>query len=318
MIYLDFFKLWYNILSLYKIMNRPKEKILVVGGAVGTYLGARLHAAGTQVDLFGRRKIAHLGDRISIQEKEYAMPPRLTSLPEDASYDLVVLGTKLHHLPEILELMQRVRLHARLLVSIQNGLVDNTQFTTLLGEQKLLIASVFDGFRIAGNQLLTTNTGRGWKVEDSQEGAEVARILSVARIRCMTEANLDKARAEKSIVNCCLNGLSAIYNKTFMELFADSDLSARIERLFDECYAILATTFALDDRGLLKERLFQDWRYADHYSSTCQDFLEEKTTEIDFLNGYMVRLGRSHGLSTTENEKVLTELHDLESERDLK
>ncbi|MFA5842529.1 MAG: 2-dehydropantoate 2-reductase [Candidatus Gracilibacteria bacterium] len=154
--------------------NPSERKILVVGGAVGTFLGAKLHAGGCSVDLLGRGKIAHLGDTIRIQERKYAMPPRLTALPENSSYDLVVLATKLHHLHDILAQIQQARVRAGSLVSIQNGLVDNAQFNNLLGEQRLMVASVFDGFRIDGERLLTTNTGKGWKVEDSPDGQRVS------------------------------------------------------------------------------------------------------------------------------------------------
>ncbi|MFA6436014.1 MAG: 2-dehydropantoate 2-reductase [Candidatus Gracilibacteria bacterium] len=293
--------------------NFSENRILVVGGAIGTFLGAKLHAAGCSVDLLGRGKIAHLGDTIRIQEKGYAMPPRLTALPEDSNYDLVVLATKLHHLHDILAQIQQARVRAGSLVSIQNGLVDNTQFNDLLGEQRLMVASVFDGFRIDGERLLTTNTGKGWKVEESSEGQKVAQIFKDAQILCSTEPDLDRYRAEKSIVNCCLNGLSAIHDKTFIELFADPALNARIERLFEECYAILATTFPLEARESLKARIFEGWRYADHYSSTWQDLTERKPTEIDFLNGFMVQLGRTQGSSIAENESVIRELREKEN-----
>jgi len=126
---------------------------------------------------------------------------------------------------------------------------------------------------------------------------------------------LDLCRAEKSIVNCCLNGLSAIHNKTFAELFSDPVLSARIEHLFEECHAILATAFPLEERESLRTKIFEGWRYADHYSSTWQDLTERKPTEIDFLNGFMVQLGRTQGSSVVENESVIRALKEIEEAR---
>jgi 2-dehydropantoate 2-reductase len=125
------------------------------------------------------------------------------------------------------------------------------------------------------------------------------------------------ARTEKSIVSCSLNGLSAIYNKTFTELFEDKALSARIELLFDECYNILSANLPLGDRLALKVRLFRDWRYTEHYSSMWQDVNDSKTTEIDFLNGYLIELGKKHGIPSTENQKIVSELNTVVSKHQL-
>lgn len=272
----------------------------MIGGTVGTFLATKLHADKRQVDLAGRSKVAALPDELLIQERLYPTPPRLTELPEDASYEWVVLATKLHHLRDVLEAMQTVRLKAKNVLSVQNGLVDNGQTPHVI--------SAFDGFRLDGNRLLTTNTGRGWMVEDTPVGRSFTEMLTHAGILCQTKRGLERVRAEKSIVNSCLNGLSAIHNKTFAELFADPELVAQIERLFKECYAVLSTQFRLGPAEVIKHRLFRDWRYADHYSSTWQDHTAGKPTEIDFLNGYIVRLGQERGLKVSENMKIIDAL----------
>ncbi|MEK6616967.1 MAG: ketopantoate reductase C-terminal domain-containing protein, partial [Bacteroidota bacterium] len=127
-------------------------------------------------------------------------------------------------------------------------------------------------------------------------------------ILCAAEPNLDRVRAEKSLANCCLNGLSAILNKTFAELFSDPETLRRIERLFDECYAILSTEFRLESADVLKEHMVKDWRYAEHYSSTWQDYTAGKPTEIEYLNGYMVKLGQEKRLPVWENLRIVEAL----------
>jgi 2-dehydropantoate 2-reductase len=45
---------------------------------------------------------------------------------------------------------------------------------------------------------------------------------------------------------------------------------------------------------------------AGQYSSTAQDVARGKPNEIDYLNGYVVRRGRAHGIATPINQTLLT------------
>jgi 2-dehydropantoate 2-reductase len=45
---------------------------------------------------------------------------------------------------------------------------------------------------------------------------------------------------------------------------------------------------------------------ATQYSSTAQDLARGKKTEIDYLNGYVCRLGVKHGVPTPVNQTLLT------------
>ena len=48
-----------------------------------------------------------------------------------------------------------------------------------------------------------------------------------------------------------------------------------------------------------------------HYSSTCQDVLSGRKTEIEFLNGYIIKLGKKYNLPVKENEKIIKEFKKI-------
>ena len=52
---------------------------------------------------------------------------------------------------------------------------------------------------------------------------------------------------------------------------------------------------------------------ATQVSSTAQDLARGKMTEIDFLNGYIVELGKRHGITTPYNESVHALVKMMES-----
>jgi 2-dehydropantoate 2-reductase len=48
-------------------------------------------------------------------------------------------------------------------------------------------------------------------------------------------------------------------------------------------------------------------------SSTAQDLARGKKTEVDFLNGYIVELGKRYGIATPYNESVHALVKMMES-----
>lgn len=283
------------------------KRILVIGaGCIGIYLGTRLHAAGHEVHLFGRRKLQELGDSILIDGQDCVLPNKLFIAPQDQHFDLIFITTKLYHLIDSLELLRANRITTEHLFSIQNGLVDENVYKGLLDGKKLTIISVFEGIQLLQHEIVVSSTGLGWKTEDSVEGREVAGLLAQAQIPCTVEKNLLQVRAEKTIVNCCLNVLSAVEEKQFYELFADPQLYARIRILFNECYAVFQSIIPLDPSGVVWDRLVKAWSHTHHYSSTYQDLKSGRETEIEFLTGYVINLAKVEHIPVPENTRLYT------------
>lgn len=55
-----------------------------------------------------------------------------------------------------------------------------------------------------------------------------------------------------------------------------------------------------------------------HYPSMYQDFSKGRPTEVDYINGYIARLGREHGYTCHVHEFVTQEMHLAEAMRDAK
>ncbi|MDD5318731.1 MAG: 2-dehydropantoate 2-reductase [Candidatus Pacebacteria bacterium] len=283
------------------------KKILIYGaGSIGIYLGAMLKADDNDVYLFGRKKLTDTGDKILIDGTEYDTPKKLFELPFDETFDYIFISTKLYDLEEAFLSIKKHGLKCSILTSIQNGLVDNSKYTDIIPHQPFLVISVFEGFNIKDNKLTTRSTALGWKVDDTAAGKTISDLLLHAKISCRTEKNLDVIRAEKTIMNCCLNALSAMENMTFFELFRNNQTEEKISKLFDECYAVLSAYFSLDEKDVMKHRMYDVCSKMQHYSSLQQDLRSGRKTEIDFLNGYIIELGRKKNIPTPENQEIVT------------
>ncbi len=289
------------------------KKVLICGaGAVGIYLGALLASEDNEVTLLGKRKLKAISDYIFINHKRMQVPEKIYKIPVKKHFDFIFITVKLYDLETILKELRKNQVTCSVLVSIQNGLVDNEKYQKIIEKPRIIVLSVFEGFRLLEDQLLMTPTEMGWKVENTKEGKEVSKLLLDAGILCKPESELGTYRAEKTIVNCCLNALSAIEKKPFDELFGSERVRKRIDLLFEECYKVLSKQYKLEDPKIIKTRMYRVWSHMKHYSSTYQDVLSGRKTEIDFLNGYIVAQGKKAGIVTPENEKIVQEFKKIQ------
>ncbi len=289
-----------------------KKRILVCGaGSIGIFLGTLLSSKGNDVKLFGKRKLKSIGEEIVIKGRKYKLPEKIYSLPKNEKFDFVLITTKLYDLGKMVKMISRNKIKTKILASIQNGLVDDSIYSKFLNHNRVIPVTVFSGFQLFKNKLKTNSTDMGWKTEYSKKGKQLSKLISSIGIKCRAEKKLDSFRAEKTIVNSCLNGLSAIEKKPFCKLFSDKKIEERILKLFEECYNILVKRYKLENAGIIRKRMYKNWRRMNHYSSTYQDVVSNRNNEIDFFNGYIVRLGRRFNMKTEENESLLRDFRKL-------
>lgn len=291
-----------------------KKKILICGaGSIGIFLGAKLYSKNHEVHLFGRRKLRDAGDeKVIINDKEYALPEIKFSIPKGEDYDFIFITSKLYDLKKMIELISKNKVNGKNISSIQNGLVDCSKFKKILNK-KIVPICVFGGFRIEKNEIFNKPTPVGWKTEPSKNGKEISKLISSCGISCDADKKFDSLRTEKMITNCCLNAMSAIEKKQFNILFSKKKTLERIYRIFDECYPILAKEHPLREKEKMKKDMFQNWHNINHFSSTYQDVISGRKNEIDFFNGYIIKLAKQYKMNAEENLKVLEDFKEVEN-----
>lgn len=290
-----------------------KRNILIYGaGSIGVFLGAKLLGHGHVVTLFGRRKLRRLHDSILINGDLYKTPERIYSLEPNKKYDYIFITTKLYHSFEVLKELQDRNISSDTLALIQNGLVDDETLKDFRSHPAFVTISVFEGYHLIENQLLATKSGMGWKTENSPTGIELQNLLESVGIHAVATEDLDSVRSEKMILVNAVGALSAIEKKTLGELISESSTRRVIESLIDESYEVLKDEHDLPDLNTIKMRFYKTIdQIKTHYSSMYQDVLSGRQTEIEYLNGYIVRLGLKKGIPTPVNEEVYRKLKSL-------
>jgi 2-dehydropantoate 2-reductase len=118
----------------------------------------------------------------------------------------------------------------------------------------------------------------------------------------------------KLIFNAATNPVGALTGLTHGRVCEDPELRRLVSQLVDEGKAVAqAQGIQLDGdpEALIDHAAKPDVAY-DHKASMLQDVEAKRQTEIDFLNGGVVRFGREHGVPTPLNEAITALIKGLE------
>src|SRR5690242_4296814 len=139
--------------------------------------------------------------------------------------------------------------------------------------------------------------------------AEVERLADACTRAGMPTDAAEDARGpqwRKVIFNASTNPIGALTGLTHGHVCERADLRALVSRLVDEGKAVAAgqgIVLDADPEELIDHAAKPEVAY-DHKASMLQDVEARRQTEIDFLNGGIVRFGREHGVPTPLNEAI--------------
>jgi 2-dehydropantoate 2-reductase len=118
----------------------------------------------------------------------------------------------------------------------------------------------------------------------------------------------------KLIFNAATNPMGALTGLTHGRVCEDPELRRVVTALVDEGKAVAdaqGISLGGDPETLIDHAAQPDVAY-DHKASMLQDVEARRQTEIDFLNGGIVRFGREHGVPTPMNEAITALIKGLE------
>jgi len=146
---------------------------------------------------------------------------------------------------------------------------------------------------------------------------EVERLAEACtRAGLPTEAVADARGPQwrKLIFNAATNPVGALTGLTHGRVCEDAALRRLVSGLVDEGKEVAAAqqiVLDADPEELIDHAAKPEVAY-DHKASMLQDVEARRETEIDYLNGGIVRFGREHGVPTPLNEAILALVKGLE------
>lgn len=237
--------------------------------------------------------------------------PCVETVSKNEKYDYVFITSKSQDTRAICEMNSEVLKDANV-ISLQNG----------IGNEEII--SEFTG-NVIGGMIIT---GFEWKGEGAVHVSVQAAPMKLGRfpsglddaVTCLVDVvkkagiavaadpNIKSALWGKTLYNCALNPIGAVMQVPYGELVNDYSWEVITDIIHEAFKVCRAEGVELDwtspEEYLSYLREVQIPSTARHHSSMYQDLFAGKKTEIDFINGAVVKKGALHGIDTPANRTI--------------
>jgi len=293
-------------------------KFVVVGpGAMGCLFAARLHVAGFNAALYDynstrAEKINKNGILVEGVSGNYnAAVPVFTDL-SDFNPDIVLICVKSNKTGDAAETLKYMTPQTALFATLQNGLGNVEILKEILGKDRVIGGVTSEGatsldigkIRHAG----TGSTVFGPEKEFGKRLEELVSAFNSSGFSTTSSNNVDDLIWSKLIVNVGINTLTAITGLKNGRLPEYKGSLSIMKKAVSEAVAVSKAkkiNLAFEDPF---EKVLEVCRAtAGNIASMLQDVLNERPTEVDYINGAICKEGEKEGIATPVN-RILTDL----------
>jgi 2-dehydropantoate 2-reductase len=289
---------------------------LIVGpGAMGCLFASRLCIAGYGVTLLDYKreraeKISRQGIIVEGVTGEYTANVPVAVGETGSQPDYVLICVKAIKTREAGEEIAPWLPEKSIIATLQNGIGNMETLTEIFEKERVVGGITSEGATVLGWGRIR-HAGRGPTVfgpEDSR-GARLANLVSAfnkAGFKAESTADVEGLIWGKLIINAGINALTAITRLKNGRLPDLESARVVIKEAVREAAAVAeAKKITLPYPNPFRRALDVCRDTAGNTSSMLQDVLNKKATEVDYINGAIVREGDALGISTPTN-RVLT------------
>lgn len=295
---------------------KKNKKIAVIGlGPVGMILAVHLKEAGCEVlicdnDRIKTNLIRNEGLKLeNVFQKNVKMDAIFSSAAAifEQDPDYVFLALKSYQVQSVLD--QLPAGNSSMFISAQNGIDTEQVIADKLGESRTARMVL----NYAGN-LTAQNTVRvtffnppnyiafldDHKKEYAEELAELLNSVGL-ETRAISSFELTKCAWEKTILNSSLSALCGIGRFTMQEAMEFPDTIELVEQIIEEAVEVAEAEKIRFPDEFIRNCLRYLRKGGNHFPSLAGDLMNNRPTEIDYMNGKIVEYGRKHYIRTPLN-----------------
>ncbi len=290
-------------------------KVWIVGaGALGSLFGGLLARAGARVCLYNPSNVEHIraiqqaGLRIERDGSVLNVAVEATTTPEAiADADLVGIFVKAHQTAIALEQIAPKLNRRSWVLSLQNGIGMEHEILRFVPPERFLRGVTAQGATLLGSGRVRwagvgpTRLGR-WEGPATPEIEQILALFRSAEIETEYSEEIERLLWEKLIINCAINPLTALFDTPNGAIVHDSELREIAGAVAKEALGIArAHGVVLTEAEALERVETVASKTAQNISSMLQDVRRGRPTEIDYINGAVVREGRRLRIPTPLN-----------------
>ncbi len=302
-------------------------KICFVGaGALGCALGGTLAKAGTQVslvDLNAQHVDAINRDGLIMREEGRDVSVKVAAATHYAKMglaDLVIVLVKSSFTRAAIEMARPVVGPDTVVMSLQNGLGHEDILAEVVGRERLLAGKTYvGGVLLAPGHVVAGVAGKLTYIGEpdgtiSRRATKVAELFNRAGLKTVVSPNIVGTIWDKLLINVATGAVSGITRLPYGRLYQVPEIEACAIAAVEEAMAVakargvvLSITRARDAWVMAADGLPAEFK-----TSMLQSLERGLATEVDFINGAVVRAGKLCGIPTPVNETLVACVKGIE------
>ncbi len=288
---------------------------MVVGaGSVGGFFGAQLAKGNPNVSFLLRPRtlqaVKERGLRVrNAQGLLTVRPPAASDPRELVRPDLVILAVKAYDLDDVIDQLEPVLTPKTVLLTLQNGVDTEDRLLARLGRDCVVGGVAFIYSKIVEPGLIehykrgTVTIGELMGHKSERLGM-IADLFKQAGVHCLVSDDIRRIKWEKMCWNCVFNPITVLINDRVAKALDHPEMMGVIRQIVEEVAAVSAALKVPLDPDLAEKTVRVTQSIRDIHTSMYDDWKAGRPSEIDWLNGYIVRKGRELGIPTPVNEAL--------------
>jgi 2-dehydropantoate 2-reductase len=290
------------------------SRIFILGaGAIGSVYGALL-SEKTDVSLVGNK--AHIeainteGLTIVGDTEKIFFPTATTEIKSIPKKALILLTTKAYDSAEAIRRIRKLLKKDTAILVLQNGIGSEEIVRRFVAKK----GTVLRGLTTMAAEFQKPGRVKFWSgetiIESLGDSRKIVRFFNQCGLKSRLSDNINREVWNKLVVNCMVNPLTALFHVRNCEVLGKSLRNVRYS-IVSECIKVAEAEGVVLPQHLAR-RIDKQLVHYTNFSSMYQDLARGNRTEIDFLNGKIIELGKKHLIQTPINEMLVSFIKFLE------
>ncbi len=288
--------------------------IVVLGpGAIGSLWAFHLNQAGHQVSLWHRSPAAKRSIQLDNHPAIELINGNISRLKQA---DLLLVTVKAWQVHAALIPIKPLLNPDTIILLMHNGMGAEQVVAEDFPHNPVVMATTSHAaYRVTPSHIKHTGCGETHLGGINDKGRQcdfLAAVMDNALAKAEWSDDIHLAQWQKLAVNCVINPLTASLQCHNGDLLEEEPQN-QIQTLITEIKQVMqAEGINVTESALLKRINTIINATADNYSSMEQDIINHRKTEIDFINGYLIKRAQAHGIATPANLALYRTIKTIE------
>lgn len=300
--------------------------VIIGVGGVGGYFGGKIANSGQKVSMIARgnhlKAIRENGLQVKSIEGDFVTQPLLATddIRKVDKADLVLICTKSWQVQEAAELIKPILKEDTTVIPLQNG-ADNAEKVMSVIDPKYVLGGLCKIYSKIESPGVISHFGHTPEVifgeldkNQSERLPSVKEIFDKAGFKNKISKDIQVDIWSKFMFIATVSGLGALTRATIGEMYEHLELREMLRATADEIYRIaIAKGVEMPPNIVDGIMTFIGKQPFTATASTQRDIMEDRPSELDNFNGFIVKEGEKLNIDTPTNAFIYSCLQPMEA-----